>query len=351
MTKAAQHVESQSTPLADGFSMPARFDRHERTLLTWPPVEEKVGTDLSGFRIEVEATVRAIARFEPVTLLVDPRDATEASERLGDVVELFEIPVDACWIRDNGPIFVRNPLGEVAGVHFGFNGWGGRFDCPKTREMPGRLIEHLGLRRYHTPFICEGGGISVDGEGTLITTEQVMLNDNRYAGITREEVEQKLNEYLGIEKVIWLELGLVEDTATDGHVDNVVKFVAPGVVLAQVVADRSNPNYILLKDNLVRLQHARDAKGRSLDVIEMPVLPYRRLGENDYVIPYTNAYVCNGGIVAPEVDPKLDEVGWNKLQEVYPSREIVPVPSIWQAVGGGGIGCITQQVPRGAAAR
>ena len=175
-----------------------------------------------------------------------------------------------------------------------------------------------------------------------------MLNDNRYAGMSRADVEAMLRDYLGVTKVIWLGLGLVEDTETDGHVDNVVEFVAPGRVIAQVVSDRSNPNYALLQDNLRRLQRSKDAKGRPLDIVEMPILPYKQQGSEFYAIPYTNAYVCNGGIVAPEVDPRLDDIGWKVLEDAFPGRQVAPAPSIWQAVGGGGIGCITQQEPLGA---
>ena len=334
-----------SMPFADGFTMPARFGLHARTLLTWPPVEEQAGTDVEGFRSELEATVRAVSRFEPVTLIVDPEDETEARDRLGGEVELLVIPVDTCWLRDNGPIFVRKNSGEVAGIHFAFNGWGGRFTCEKTRKMPRLVVEHLGFRCYQTPFICEGGGISVDGEGTLITTEQVMLNNNRYGSMSKDDIEKMLYDYLGIEKVIWLGLGLVEDTETDGHVDNIVEFVGPGKVIAQVVSDRSNPNHELLQENLRRLKSATDAKGRRLEIVEMPILPYQKHGHEFYAIPYTNSYVCNGGIIAPKVDPRLDDIGWKVLEDAFPGRQVVPVPSIWQAVGGGGIGCITQQVP------
>ncbi len=344
-TAAAQEGR---VPLDDGFVMPARFEEHARTLVTWPPEEEAVGTDVPGFRAEVEEVVRAIARFEPVTLLADPKDEAEARSRCGDFADLLIVPVDACWLRDNGPIFVRDNDGRVAGVHFGFNGWGRRIQCPDTQAMPSRIIRHLGMRCYQTPIICEGGGISVDGEGTLITTEQVMRNANRYAGLTREDVEARLRDYLGIERVIWLELGLVEDTETDGHVDNVVEFVAPGVVLVQTAQDSANPNYDLLQDNLRRLTEARDAKGRKLEIIEMDVLPYETSPDGrPLVIPYTNAYVINGAVVAPQVDPKLDGRGYKILERAYPGRTIVPAPSFWQAVGGGGIGCVTQQVPVG----
>ncbi|MDG2341268.1 MAG: agmatine deiminase family protein [Paracoccaceae bacterium] len=325
--------------------MPARFDTHERTLVTWPPVEEGVGTDVPGFRNEIESMVRSISRFEPVTLLADPKDVAEATKRCGDVAEIFEVPVDACWIRDNGPIFVRNVAGEVAGVHFGFNGWGERCVSKQTQKMPPQIVQHLGMACFSTPFIGEGGGMSVDGEGTLITTEQNMRNVNRYAGMSKATVERHLHDYLGIEKVIWLPLGLYEDAGTDGHVDNVVEFFAPGKVIAQT-CDKSNPNFDLLQENLDILKSARDAKGRQLDILELDVIPYATGPDGSVcAIPYTNAYVVNGGLIAPEVDPKLDDRGFDILQQAYPGREIATCRSEWQAVGGGGIGCVTQQVP------
>ena len=350
MEQPCRDANTFGTPQELGFSVPARFDRHACTLMSYPPKEEAVGTDVEGFREETATIAKAIAAFEPVKMITAPGDVELAREQLAAEanIEIVEIPIDCSWIRDNGPIFVRNKSGELAGVHFAFNGWGERVGCTATREMPGKIMEHLGVRSFQTDFICEGGGVSFDGEGTVITTEQVMRNQNRYARYSLEDIERNLYDYLGIEKVIWLELGLVEDTETDGHVDNEVEFIAPGVVLVQTVKDQSNPNFDLLHDNLKRLSEARDAKGRKLEIIEMDVLPYAK-GPNDkpLAIPYTNAYVINGAVIAPQVDPKQDEIGYRILEQVMPGRTIVPVPSYWQAVGGGGIGCITQQVPAG----
>lgn len=350
MDQRLPQIAEAKTPLEQGYSVPGRFAEHAATLMTWPPREEGVLTSVAGFRDEVEAIALAIARFEPVVMVVDPKDADTARQRLGGQsnIEVVEIPVDSCWMRDNGPIFVSDSDNNVAGVHFGFNGWGGRSPHATTREMPARILDHLGIPSFRTDFICEGGGVSFDGDGTVITTEQVMRNPNRFAGMSRQDVEQKLHDYLGVERVIWLGLGLVEDSGTDGHVDNVVEYVAPGIVLAQTVKDTSNPNFDLLQDNLRRLKQARDARGRKLEIVEMDVLPYTTSADGQpLVIPYTNAYVINGAIIAPQVDAKLDDRGYKILEQVYPGRTIVPAPSIWQAVGGGGIGCITQQVPSG----
>ncbi|MCP4981200.1 MAG: agmatine deiminase family protein [Gammaproteobacteria bacterium] len=345
-------AQFSSTPLADGFAMPARFGEHARTLVSWPPREEGANTDLEGFRSEAEALVKAISEFEPVTLLVDPDDEKDARIRCGNYADLLVMPIDASWIRDNGPIFVSDADNQIAAVHFEFNGWGHRVPFAKTARMPSMVADHFDMRCYHAPFICEGGGISVDGEGTLITTEQVMRNANRYADMSREEIEQGLYEQLGIEKVIWLGLGLVEDTETDGHVDNVIEYVAPGVVLAQTVRDKFNPNYDLLQDNLRKLKSARDAKGRQLDVVEMDILPYLPpMNGKSLVAPYVNAYLVNNGIVAPRVDPRLDDLGYKILEQAFPGRRIVPAPALYQGDAGGGIACLTQQVPTGVAAK
>lgn len=334
------------TPRKDGFSMPARFDEHERTLVAWPPKEEAVNTNLQSFRDEVAVLVKAISTYEPVTVVVDPADEVDARACCGDVATILVVPIDASWIRDDGPIFVRDAGGDVAGVQFDFNGWGERVVHEKTKVMPAQVISALNKKCYTAPFICEGGGISVDGNGTLITTEQVMRNGNRYSGMSRDDIEQGLHDYLGIEKVIWLGRGLVEDTETDGHVDNVVEYVAPGVVMAQVTNDPGNPNFDLLTENLKRLKSARDARGRQLDIIEMEPLPYLpEMNGICAVAPYVNAYIVNGGIIAPQVDPKLDDQGYRLLEESFPGRKVTPVPTVFQADAGGGVACLTQQVP------
>jgi agmatine deiminase len=329
--------------------MPARFSPHERTYMAWPG-DRTWRRDLRRTRDEIAAIVRAVSRFEPVTLFVNPADVASAREYLGDIrdLDLYEIPVDDIWVRDSFSIFVKNDAGEVAQVNLPFNGWGGRSPCQFDMAAGARISSRLGIRTYDAGMICEGGGISVDGEGTLITTESVMLNANRYLGRTRADVESFLGEYLGVEKVIWLKAGLVEDIATDGHVDNVVEYIAPGVVLAQTVRDSANPNFEICKENLRRLRGAKDANGRKLEIIEMDLLPYTREVEvQRAVVPYVNYYVVNGGIVAPMLGNPEDAEALSMLGKLYADREVVEVPSTAIAYEGGGIGCVTQQQPAG----
>jgi agmatine deiminase len=195
--------------------------------------------------------------------------------------------------------------------------------------------------------VLEGGSITADGEGTLIATEQCLLHPSRNPELGRAEIEERLRDHLGVEQVIWIAHGLLEDHDTDGHVDNVAQFVAPGVVLAQTVDDPSDPNHEPMAENAERLRAARDARGRPLEVIELGVLPRSKVRGEPGVVPYVNLYVANGVVVVPKCgdDPDRDAEVLARLGSVYAGREVVGVPGRMLAEGGGGVHCITQQVP------
>jgi agmatine deiminase len=338
------------SPRDDALFVPSRTVEHARTFISWPCREELWGGLLAEAEAEYAATVEAIARFEPVTVIAPPGTRPRLPSGTAHPVDVREIPIDDSWVRDNGPIFVVEGQGGVAAVQFAFNAWGGKFaPFDEDARLPARLAEALAMRVYASPLVAEGGGLTFDGEGTVITTETVLLNPNRNPGMSRERAEELLGEYLGIERVIWLGGGLVEDRDTDGHSDNVVQFVKPGVVLTQMAPDRSNPNWDVLNDNRARLAAATDARGRKLEIVEMPVLPYAEVAGEKFVVPYTNYYPVNGGIIAPLLGQPDDEPGFALLRELFPEREVVGVPSNLLAHGGGGIGCITQQLPAGMA--
>lgn len=325
--------------------MPAEWAPHERTLIAWPTREEAWrGTSIEAARENHAAVVEAVAQFEPVLLVADPGDAEGARRACtAENVELVELPIDDSWLRDSGPIIVTGVDGARAGVDFGFNAWGEAF-TPYDRDaaIGERILEHLGIGRHGVPLILEGGSIAVDGEGLLITTEQCLLNPNRNPGLGREEIEPILCDQLGVERVIWLGQGLVEDADTDGHVDNICAFLEPGRALLQTVSDQDDPNWANARENLRRLQDA------GVEVVEWELLPRTSRGDGEaVVIPYTNFYLCNGGAIVPigEVDPEMDCEAIGRLQKLMPDREIVAVPSRTLAFGGGGIHCITQQVP------
>ena len=320
--------------------MPAEWAPHERTLMCWPARESMWQQRFAQAQADHAEIANAIAAFEPVLMAADPRHVAEARRLCGENVEVVELPLDDSWARDSGPIFVTGD-GERAGVQFGFNGWGEKFvPYDEDARFAARVLSLLGEpRRDATHLILEGGSIAVDGEGTLITTEQCLLEEHRNPRLAREEIEAELRAQLGVERVIWLGLGLVEDDDTDGHVDNICAFVEPGKVVLQTVADEANPNYAPTQDNLRRL---RDA---GLDVVELPWLPYVDGEEPAVVVPYTNFYVCNGGLIVPVRGEETDGEALALIASLYPGREAVAVPGETLALGGGGVHCITQQVP------
>jgi agmatine deiminase len=337
------------TPRAVGLSMPAEWGVHERTLMAWPVRADLWGEGLAHARDDYATIANAIADFEPVLMVAPPGAAPDVRSRCGRAVDVVELPIDDSWIRDSGPIFVTGGDRRAA-VDFGFNGWGGKFlPFDSDDALPTALLAHLRIDRFEAPLVLEGGAVTVDGEGTLITTEQCLLNPNRNPSLAREEIEALLGDYLGVEKVIWLPHGLLEDHDTDGHVDNVAAFVEPGRVLLQT-APPGDPNHERLAENASRLRAATDARGRSIEVVELDVLPTTTVRGARGCVPYTNLYLANGAVIVPVAgdDPDRDEEVLGRLGTLYAGREIVPAPGRMLAEGGGGVHCITQQVPRSA---
>ncbi len=331
--------------------MPAEWAQHELTLMAWPARRELWAEGLAEAKAEYAAVARAIAAFESVLMVAPEGASQEVRDACGAGVETVELPIDDSWMRDSGPIFVTGSGGRRAGVDFRFNGWGEKFS-PYDRDdaMNRVLLPRLGIERLAADLVLEGGSITVDGEGTLIATEQCLLHPSRNPSLSRGQIEERLREYLGIEKVVWIGHGLLEDHDTDGHVDNVAQFVSPGVVLAQTVDDPSDPNHERLAENVQRLRGAVDARGRSLSVIELGVLPRTAVRGAPGVVPYVNLYLANGVAVVPTCgdDPDRDLEVLGRLATVFEGREVVGVPARMLAEGGGGVHCITQQVPAAA---
>jgi agmatine deiminase len=336
-------------PRADGFAMPAEFAPHQATLMAWPARVDLWGATLDRAKDEWAAVARAVTAFEPVTMVCPPGGSREVGDRCGAGVEPLELPIDDSWMRDNGPIFVKNERGEVALVHFRFNSWGEKYlPYDKDSRVPALLASHFGVRRYEAPFVLEGGSFFVDGEGTLLTTEQCLLNPNRNPSMSRDEVEEGLRSFLGVDDVIWLPHGLVEDRDTDGHVDGLAQFVRPGVVMLSVAAGDGDPNAPRFDENRRLLEGVRDARGRRFEVMDGPVNAWVDLeGVGPTVIPYMNHYLANGGVIVPVGETPGDAVALDLLSKAYPGREVVGVPGAMISFGGGGPHCITQQVPAG----
>jgi agmatine deiminase len=331
------------TPRDDGLAMPAEFAPHAATYMEWPTRADLWGDLFERAKQDYAEVANAVAAFEPVVMVVNPEQAGEARSFLSADVELLPIPIDDSWMRDNGPIFVTDRDGGVALVHFRFNSWGEKFlPYDRDAEVPTHVAEHLGMRRYEAPMVLEGGSFFVDGEGTLFTTEQCLLNPNRNPSMTREAIEDTLRASLGVDAVIWLGHGHSTDRDTDGHIDGVLQVVRPGVVMLLAPADPQDPDHEPGAENLRRLREARDARGRAIEVIAFDPGPPNGLS-------YMNFYLCNGGAVVPVVGRREeDEPALAQIRAAFPDREVVPVAGWTIHEGGGGPHCITQQLPVGA---
>ena len=337
-------VRTMASP--HSFRMPAEWTPHERCLMAWPTRPELWHGQYEAAAAEYATVAQAIARFEPVLMVAALGLGDEARQRCGPNVEVIELPIDDSWVRDSGPIFVLGPDGARKGVDFRFNAWGERsFPYTDDDRFPERVLAHLGIPCQRVEMVLEGGSITVDGEGTLITTEQCLLNPNRNPSLSREQIENTLRQALGVEVIIWLPFGLAEDSFTDGHVDCVCAFIRPGAVLLQTVADQSDPNWERLEANRQVLQRSRDATGRQLEILEMPHLAHAEVGGRRVRVPSVNFYVANGGVVAPTAGVPTDDAMLARIAAAFPGREVVPVPARVIGFGGGGVHCITQQVP------
>jgi agmatine deiminase len=320
--------------------MPAEWARHERTLMAWPTRLDLWGDQLEPARQEYAATANAIAAFEPLTMVcASAAEAAQARGALTAAVDVVELPIDDSWLRDCGPIFVVDGDGRRAGVHFGFNSWGGKF-APWDRDaaVGALLVELVGDRCYRAPFVLEGGAVAVDGEGTVLTTEECLLNPNRNPGMAREEIEAGLRDHLGAETVVWLAEGLVEDRDTDGHIDMFAAFTRPGEVLLQAF-EPGAPSHERMADNRARLVAA------GLRVVDFPILAAVEVAGEPVSVCQLNLYLCNGAVVVPLAGVDTDAEALERIAAAYPDREVVGVPGRVIAFGGGGPHCITQQVP------
>lgn len=333
-----------TTPKQDGFFMPAEWMPHKRTWMMWP-CRAEVWDDMDVTRANYVDVAHAIRQFEPLTMVVHPRDRAQAQDMLGSDIELLEHPIDDSWARDAGPNFLIDGKGNKAGSCFSFNAWGGKY-APYDGDysVGAAILEAAGVPAYHSKLIAEGGGISVDGEGTVLTTETCFPNANRNPDWSRDAITEELKQMLGAEKVIWLPGNELEDE-TDGHVDGIAMFMAPGVVLIEGAGREDNDWYEKKLANLEFMRGQTDAKGREIRLVEVPDAMDAPDEHDMFCESYVNSYLCNGGVIMPCYGIREDGLVAEVYQELFPERRVVqvPIPSI--AIGGGGIHCITQQEP------
>jgi len=330
---------------AAGYHMPAEWEPHERCWMAWPCRRDLWGENLAATQQAYADVANAISEFEPVTMLTPPNDG-EISRRLcGDKVTILPVELDDSWTRDSGPNFVVNAAGELAASIFHFNAWGGKYEpWGKDAALGHRLAEYLGIPTFSSTVHMEGGGINVDGRGTVLTTEQCILNDNRNPGLARNEATEVLCGALGARNVVWLP-GDPEDTETDGHVDGIACFLQPGKVLVEVCPARGTRRYDHTQANLEAVRAAKDADGNAIAVVTIEEAYEAERRSDIFANSYINFYIANGGIVMPGFGIDRDQDARDHLAGLFPDRDVVQIDISDIAIGGGGIHCITQQQP------
>ena len=358
------------TPHQDGFYMPGEFEPQDGVILIWPkrpgswPYEAK-----EAGKVFAEIANK-LAETEKVYMLTEPETEAVARELLCENVEILTIPTDDAWARDVGPTFVTDGK-EVRGINWSFNAWGGTYDglyqdWQKDDNVAEEFCKQTGYDYYDAaPFVLEGGSIHSDGEGTLLVTEACLLSPGRNPHLTKEEIEKKLCEYLGAEKVIWLKNGIWQDE-TNEHIDNVCAFVKPGEVVLAWTDEKEDPQYALSMEDYQILENETDAKGRKFMIHKLPIpekpvciqeedlngLVFepgedtREAGER-LAASYVNFYIANEAVLVPQFQDKHDKLACDILGKLFPDRRICPIDARAIIIGGGNIHCITQQIPSG----
>lgn len=338
-------------PQTDGYRMPAEWERHAHTFLSWPVRAAMVSPgNYEAVTGAYAAAARAAAAFEPVCVLTNPGEEDAVRARCGGAVSLLAVPHDDAWLRDNGPAFVRNGAGALAGISWRFNAWGEKYHpFAQDDALAMRLLGLLGVPCREQNIVLEGGSVHTDGEGTLLTTAQCLLHPNRNPHLQKEQIESALCAALGVSRVIWLPYGVFGDE-TDGHVDNVACFAAPGVVLLQTCRDAADPNFAASQANRAALAAARDARGRPLHIIEIEQPPARFENGARLALSYLNFYLVNGGLLLPVFGgeaARTDRAAAETLRAAFPGRRVVTLDGMPLIREGGNIHCITQQMPAG----
>jgi agmatine deiminase len=356
-----------SDPRRDGYRMPGEFEPHAGCWMLWPERPDNWRLGGKPAQLAFVAVATAMAGSEPVSVGVSAGQYANARRLLPPAVRVMELSSNDAWMRDVGPTFVVNDRGGVRGVDWIFNAWGGLdgglyFPWDRDDAVAQKVLEIEGRDRYRAPFVLEGGAIHVDGQGTLVTTEQCLLNRNRNPGLSRENIEALLRRYLSVEAIVWLGRGVYLDE-TDGHVDNLCAFVKPGELVLSWTDERSDPQYEISRDALERLMQARDARGRRFKVHRLvqpgPLHITREEAEGVDAAEgsqpreaggrlagsYVNFYLGSRRVVVPLLDARRDAAALRRLRSLFPGREVVGVPGREILLGGGNVHCITQQVP------
>lgn len=346
------------TPAALGYAMPPEWSPQDAVWLSWPVNDARHwgGTKHSLMRDKFAEIAAAISLFEPVRINAPGnehpaiREACNRAKAVPERVELFDHPHNDVWCRDHGPIFVKHrETGEVAVSDWGFNAWGGKFPpYDQDDSIPRQIAGALGLKRFEGGMILEGGAIEINGLGQLLTTEAVLLNPNRNPHLSREAIEQKLRDTLGVREILWLKQG-IEGDDTDGHIDDLARFTDDSTIVACLEKDRGSPNHAVLEDNFARLKSFTRPDGRPFEVVHLNLpeaceVPGWRLP----VLPasYVNFLIVNGGVLVPTFrQGRNDDMALGQLRELFPDRTVIGIDCLDLVEEGGTLHCISQQQP------
>lgn len=359
-----------SRPSGDGFWMPAEWAPHEAVWMLWPYRTDNWREGGRPAQHNYAAVADAISGATPVLMGVPKAWMAEAKRILPGTVTIVEMESDDAWMRDCGPTVVVNAEGERRGVDWIFNSWGGLkgglyYPWDQDEQVAPQVCSHHGFKRYQAPLVIEGGGIHTDGDGTCLVTAEVQLNPDRNPALTKAQIEDFLRDYMNVDKVVWLPLGVFADE-TSGHIDNMCCFSSPGEVLLTWTDDEKDPQYERSKAALAVLESTTDAKGRKFKVRKLhqpgPLFITAEEAATIQASPgmtrsaghrmagsYVNFLVTNGRIIVPEFDPETDRAAQKVLAEAFGNHSIVGVPAREILLGGGNIHCITQQIPSGKA--
>jgi len=340
------------TPIDNKYYMPPEWHPHECCWMQWPTETFPSGVtpswshfDLDKGRIAWANVANTISKFESLKMIVHPDDRESATTLLTNNVEILELPINDAWCRDTGAIFLLNNKNELGGVDSDFNCWGYKENFELDDKVAKFMIEKTNSIYFKNNMVLEGGSINVNGKGTMITTEQCLLNKNRNPELSREQIEKNLKNYFGVCKIIWLKHGT--DEGTDGHVDNVACFSNSNTILTMTCSDKSDSYFDLLSENLEILKSSTDQDGNPLNIIELEMSKKRLIPNDDEPSSYINFYIANDAIILPIFgDDHADENAEKILKSQFQNRQIVCLDGRDILLGGGNIHCITQQQPR-----
>lgn len=324
------------------YDFPAEWEAHQRTWMAWPR-SQTWGDGWQDAETVYAAVANTISEYEPVIMLCDASSQASVKKRLSSQIECWVFDYDDAWLRDNGPIFIRNPDGQLCITGWNFNGWGDQFrPWDQDQTLARRIAQQLQIDYIEANIIAEGGALNVDGQGCLLTTEQCLLNDRRNPNLEQTDIEAELQRLTGAQQIIWLPQGL-EDDHTDGHVDELACFARPGTVLLCGCEDDTDPNYTVVKAARQRLQDS----GKASETVDLPQPDARYMSDGvRLTLSYINFYLANHSLIMPSFEQsRYDANAKAILAEQFPQRDIHQLPALPIVVGGGGIHCITQQQP------